>query len=368
MAALIIGGLWAASYLFAALITLSDKLGAMFLNNQGMASLQIGPLLVEATLDRLKAPGAWITLLILIGLALAAIMARSKTTVVDPNTNLVDGNDETESEIQARIPGKAQVNRIKWMQENGFVLLLVLMGGLLTLIPEFFYLLDQFGGRMNTIFKLYFQAWLVWSIAAAFGTAVLLQSLRRKPGLIFRAGMVILLFMGLVYAPVMLADRTNGFQPPADGLSLDGLASFRLYNPDEAAGIDYLKSAAPGVVAEAVGGQYSAYARVATQTGLANVLGWPGHESQWRGSDAAFNTRFGDIERLYSTNDWAEADAILRQYSIRYIFVGGLERSTYRVNEKKFQDNLVQVFSQGNVTIYEVPGNTRTISETGQEQ
>jgi uncharacterized membrane protein len=37
------------------------------------------------------------------------------------------------------------------------VLLLVLLGAGLTLAPEFVYLRDQFGTRMNTIFKFYFQ-------------------------------------------------------------------------------------------------------------------------------------------------------------------------------------------------------------------
>jgi len=33
-----------------------------------------------------------------------------------------------------------------------------------------------------------------------------------------------------------------------------------------------------------------------------------------------------------------------------------LERSTYRVNESKFQTYLTTVFQQGQVVIYEVPG------------
>ena len=42
-----------------------------------------------------------------------------------------------------------------------FALLLVLTGTALTLMPEFFYLIDQFGWRMNTIFKFSFEAWIV---------------------------------------------------------------------------------------------------------------------------------------------------------------------------------------------------------------
>jgi uncharacterized membrane protein len=60
-----------------------------------------------------------------------------------------------------------------------------------------------------------------------------------------------------------------------------------------------------------------------------------------------------DINRLYRTNDWEEARNILIQYNIRYIYVGGSERSTYRVNENKFRANLKPVFEQDEVVIFE---------------
>jgi uncharacterized membrane protein len=40
---------------------------------------------------------------------------------------------------------------------------------------------------------------------------------------------------------------------------------------------------------------------------------------------------------------------------VRYVVVGNLERSSYRVNEEKFNNFLRRVFQQGSVTIYEVP-------------
>jgi uncharacterized membrane protein len=40
---------------------------------------------------------------------------------------------------------------------------------------------------------------------------------------------------------------------------------------------------------------------------------------------------------------------------VRYVFVGTLERNTYPVKQAKFDRFLEPVFSQGGVTIYEVP-------------
>ena len=61
-----------------------------------------------------------------------------------------------------------------------------------------------------------------------------------------------------------------------------------------------LRSAPDGVIAEAVGGAYSAYARVSIYTGLPTVLGWGNHEGQWR-DYALQGSRAQDIEALYTS-------------------------------------------------------------------
>jgi uncharacterized membrane protein len=136
--------------------------------------------------------------------------------------------------------------------------------------------------------------------------------------------------------------------------TLDYFDMFERQNPDEAAAIRWLQAAPDGVVAEAIGGSYSGYARVSTLTGLPTVLGWPGHESQWRGGYAEQGSRESDVETLYATKDWQIASEIIARYHIRYIFVGGLERGK-PLQEEKFQDHLRVAFQQGDVTVYEVP-------------
>ena len=86
-----------------------------------------------------------------------------------------------------------------------------------------------------------------------------------------------------------------------------------------------------------------------------NVIGWPGHESQWRGGAEEIGTREEDIRRLYETTNWAEAEFIINQYQIRYILIGSLERNVYRVNEVKFENRVKTVFREGSVLIYEIP-------------
>jgi len=236
---------------------------------------------------------------------------------------------------------------------SSFVLLMIALGVLLILGPDFLYLRDNFGYRINTVFKFYYQAWIMLSLASAYGIVVLIQNLRGRWGLPFIFGLIILLGISLTYPAIGIFSKTNNFKPPF-GYTLDDFDRIQRENPDEAAAMLWLRSAPDGVVAEAVGGSYSQYGRVSIYTGLPTVLGWPGHEGQWR-DQALQGSREQDIETLYSSNDWIATQDIINRYNIRYIVVGNLERSTYHMNEDKFNRFLKPVFQQGNATIYEVP-------------
>ncbi len=250
---------------------------------------------------------------------------------------------------------------------SSFTLLLIALGALLILAPDFIYLRDQFGYRINTIFKFYYQAWILLSLASAYGTVVLFRSFdfgsRRSfdPPLkargaangVFSVVFALVLIVGLTYPILGFLNKTNNFKPPF-GYTLDDFDRVQRENPDEAAAILWLRSAPYGVVAEAVGGAYSSYARISVYTGLPTVIGWENHEGQWR-DHALQGTRRRDIETLYLSSDWIGTREIIERYGIRYIYVGNLERSTYRINEEKFNRFLKPVFQQGNTIIYEVP-------------
>jgi uncharacterized membrane protein len=137
------------------------------------------------------------------------------------------------------------------------------------------------------------------------------------------------------------------------------------YDPDELEAIRWLQSAPYGVVAEAAmqGTSYSGYSRVSTLSGLPTVLGWPGHESQWRGGVTEMGSRDPDLDQLYKARTWDQAFPILEKYNIRYVFVGGLERSQYRANVTLFEKYMRVAFESGSVRIFEAP---RYPNEIGQ--
>ena len=80
----------------------------------------------------------------------------------------------------------------------------------------------------------------------------------------------VVIALSFAYPLFGLADRTNNFKSYS-GYTLDGNAFLQRSNPDEMAAIRWLEKASPGVVAEAVGGSYTAYARVSTHSGQPTV-------------------------------------------------------------------------------------------------
>ncbi len=349
-------GLWLASFLLAwlILIVLSNtqrfaSLRELFYQLHGSPSAAF--MLAGSFARRLAQPGAWMTLVVLLTLVWGLLASYH----VHPKPALHAG-DEAEPQAQ-RLSGSTA--------GNSFTLLLVLLGAGLVLAPEFFYLRDQFGWRMNTIFKFYYQAWIVLALAAAYASVVLMNSLKGAWVWGFRAGWAILVLISLPYPYFGLKERIldpwfqNGRFTPQE-LTLDSTAFYARYNPEEMEAIRFLANAPAGIVVEAVGGSYSPsyHTRVSTFSGQPTVLGWPGHESQWRGGGAEMGSRESDIQRLYQTHDWVEAEAIITRYNIRYIYIGSLERGGYRVDENKFSGHLQPVFSNNAATIYGVPDDT----------
>lgn len=339
---IVIGGLWALSYLlsWAVLALMRDNpqfsaLRGLFLQLQGGSSG--GALLLESLLRRFAQPGGWLTLFALVALVWGLLYTFRPKPPADNQDMPPEGGLLTPT---AAVTG------------NSFVLLLILLGAGLVIFPEFFYLRDQFGWRMNTIFKFYYQAWLVWSIAAAYAVTVLLTSLKGIGSWVVRAVWMVVLLASLVYPFFGILDRVRHLRPAE--LTLNGNAWMEQFQPDEIAAITWLRSAPLGNLAEAVGGSYSAAARVSALSGQPAVLGWPGHESQWRGGAAEMGTRETDLELLYRTARWEDALAIIQKYNIRYIYIGAQEYSSYRVNADKFAAHLFPAFTSGTVVVYDV--------------
>jgi len=109
-------------------------------------------------------------------------------------------------------------------------------------------------------------------------------------------------------------------------------------------------------VLEAVGNDYEEFARVSTFSGLPTVLGWVGHELQWRGQLDEYNRRQQDVAAVYQRGDAVEGMQILNRYRVRYVFVGSLERQKYGSQiDQRLGEWLTPVFRTEGATVYGVP-------------
>jgi uncharacterized membrane protein len=228
-------------------------------------------------------------------------------------------------------------------------------GGLICLIvPEVVYVRDAFDHsdlfRMNTVFKLGYQAWLLLALAAACTLPWAGAWLRRAwPG--WAALTAVLLLLGAVYPYAGTYARKGGF---ARSPSLNGLRWLEPSAPGDPAAIDWLRANTPGtaVVLEAVGEDYSAFghARISTFTGRATVLGWAGHELQW---DHQPGSRQADVQTLYTTTDIAQAQQLIARYGVDYVVFGPIERTTYGDAGLEKWDQLgTKVFDRGGTAIW----------------
>ena len=240
--------------------------------------------------------------------------------------------------------------------------LALLIGGLALLtLSESFRIKDVFGNRMNTVFKLYYQTWLFLSCLGGFAVYYVNQRLWRgkvmtsKGLLIWNGTVALIIGAGSVYSMAALLSKTDAFNGPAN---LDGLAYVEAMAPGELEALQWLRDQPrdpQAVVLEATGLQYTRYGRVSSATGMPTVLGWAGHEVQWRGSDALFRGRTEDIARMYSEPDKTQVLPLLQKYNVRYVYIGALERTDFpAASLAGFEQVMDTAFRNQGATIFRV--------------
>jgi YYY domain-containing protein len=254
---------------------------------------------------------------------------------------------------------------------TGFVLLLIGVGVALTLVPDYLYLRDVFGVRINTVFKFYYQAWIVFSLASAFAVySVLLDRQVRTPALARTAlalTTLVALTLGLVYPVMGIYNRTQQetgrLTANTSSLTMDGGLDFitgDLADNDYQA-IMCLSQIVQGdevVIIEAVQGTYNPnVGRVGALTGLPVLFNWPGHQRQWRGDTFVqiVGTRESDIDMIYRSPGWDTTALLLDRYQVDYVFFGSSERRLYgSAAEIKFADHLSSTCAFGDSRFYVV--------------
>ena len=226
-------------------------------------------------------------------------------------------------------------------------------------------------GRMNSFFKYYLEIWVLLSIVSAYMLWHLGVSGFLRPTLGWRSGAWLVVFAALIGSSLIytaLGSRARLSDRFTDGPStLDGtayLAAAVHQEQDQAIelkwdleAIRWLQDHVEGspVVLEAHLEQYRWGARIANYTGLPTVLGWPWHQIQQRTAySSTIQERARDVREMYETIDVERTLELLRQYRVKYVVIGDLERITYPGEGlRKFDEMAKKVFDNQETAIYE---------------
>jgi len=150
--------------------------------------------------------------------------------------------------------------------------------------------------------------------------------------------------------------KTNGFSSVSPTLDATGYI---------AGGAEYdavqwvIQNTSPdALIVEGKGASYRAnYNRISTMTGRPTLLGWDGHESQWRGSAYGQMAagRPEALQSIYGSGSSEQLIQTLTQWNVDYVYVGPTERDQYGVtsrNELTLGTAMDLVFENGDVRIY----------------
>ena len=240
-------------------------------------------------------------------------------------------------------------------------LILLTISALLLFWAELFRLHDMFGGRHNTVFKFYYQVWIFFAVVGGYS---IYFWMRRHPSFIGRirylsvAAVVIaalLIAVSLYYPFAATAGKSS---ESGTEFTLDGLRFLENSGSAVPEAMDWIRENVRNedVLIEAPGNSYTQHGRFSGWTGRPAILGWTGHQSQWRGGDEWWIDRNSDVERIYTSADDAETLALIERYSADYLVVSPNERQKYteldvskfdRIGRRVFENEQVIIFALG---------------------
>lgn len=230
----------------------------------------------------------------------------------------------------------------------------------LLLIPEVVFVSDiYYNGyhRANTMFKLTYQAFIIFCIAAGYIIVRVPSALHGKSARILTATVFIIIYLlPMSFFPMALKGYYNTLKP-SNYKGLDGLNFLKVKYPEDHSVVEWLNSNVEGqaTILEANGESYSDYCRISMATGLPTIQGWYVHEWLWRNNRNEPAGRGDEVRIVYVSRDMDDTWDILSKYNVEYIIIGDLEREKFPdINEEKLLSLGEVVFEVGDTKVIQV--------------
>ncbi|HLD25090.1 MAG TPA: DUF2298 domain-containing protein [Patescibacteria group bacterium] len=304
--------------------------------------------------------------------------------------------------IHAKLWYKKILVSIELTQTEKLLIVFFFFSLALVIFPEFFYFKDIYPAhfRSNTMFKLGYQAFVLFSIVSGYTIMSMIfrssffkeekpQTPNPKPQTNFKFKILntkrlfFLFFLPQLLLvsifPIFAVRSYFGGLKKYEGIY--GLGWLAREYPDDWRTIEWLKSqvksekwkvesgiAEPSsdstlyapdftlsVLVEADGDSYTDYNHFSAFTGMPTIVGWAVHEWLWRGGYDVVSPRREEVRQIYESADLGQTQQILDKYHVRYIVVGALERQKFtNLDEEKILELGRPVFTSGLTVIYAV--------------
>ncbi|MEA3326485.1 MAG: DUF2298 domain-containing protein [Chloroflexota bacterium] len=256
-----------------------------------------------------------------------------------------------------------------------FLLFLIGTAVTLTLVVEFVYLPGDIG-RMNTVFKIYLQAWMMFALSAGVCFGWLVKSIRYwhfRLAFVWQVVLFSLLTSALLFTAMGTRDKINDRMALDAPKSLDGMAYMadatyfdlgeEMALEEDYHAIQWMQENIDGspVILEGQAYEYRWGNRFTIYTGLPGVVGWNWHQRQQRAilRNNIVQERVDAVNLFYTTEEKAYVLEFIDTYDVSYIVLGQLERIFYPgPGLEKFElykDHLwEEVYRSGDTIIYKV--------------
>ncbi|MFN2194958.1 MAG: DUF2298 domain-containing protein [Anaerolineales bacterium] len=268
--------------------------------------------------------------------------------------------------------------------EKRAVLFLIGTGLVLTLLVEMVVLVGDIA-RMNTVFKFYYEVWVLFGISAAASFGWLLSRIPSwNPTFkqIWRIALAGLVLSAALYPLLATTAKIKDRMAPEAPRTLDGetyMAYAHYFDQgldfdlgQDYAAIQWMRENIQGspVIMEGNTVEYRWGSRFSIYTGLPAVVGWNWHQRQQRGGVVSADwvtDRIGEVNLFYTTPNAEDAVRLLEKYDVKFFVVGQLEQAYYPgPGLEKFSEFAGQlwevVFQVGDTTVYRVIPNAGAVT------
>ena len=243
----------------------------------------------------------------------------------------------------------------------------------LIIMPEIVYVKDIYGDtyqRTNTMFKLTYQAYLMFSLCMGYilSKFVLLPKTKRFIDILVGVTSLTLFVLTLGYGYNAVSSYYGNFFDKTKYKGLNAVEFLENYSYEKTTAIDdkiiidWLNENANNKdnIVEGASYSYKYGNTISVFTGLSTPIGWHTHEWLWRSIDSSTDcpeivtNRTNEVKEFYESRNLDFKKDFIKKYDIDYIIIGNTERIKYIVDENTLKQ-LGEIVLETNKSEFERP-------------